>query len=342
MNLNSHEEEINVVLTSSEYYVPYTYVLMQSILENTNRKIHFYILTYDISSISKENFEILKNIKDFKIDYVYIDIKQYPIPKQMRANPIVYAKMNLPQFLPELKKCIVLDSDIIVLTDIGKIYDIDLGDNYVAWVKDPIDVEINPRWIVNFGLPKEKSYINSGVLILNLDAYKKDNIEEKLLKNYAKFQKDILFFDQDLLYITLSEKCIYLDYKYNYLCALPYDEPGLKDAIRSRAEIIHYGTDKKPWVLPNLELAYIWWQYARRTPYYEIILERMFAGIKNKSALSKEDFACVTSYRKNVLAYWRYKLLSKITFGKTKKHYKEKRILWKEKIKRAEKITGRV
>ena len=76
--------------------------------------------------------------------------------------------------------------------DVGEIYDIDLGDNYVAWVPDQIDITLKKEkmWLDNFNMPKNKQYINSGVLLLNLEAYKKDNIEQKLIENYKKF-KDV-------------------------------------------------------------------------------------------------------------------------------------------------------
>lgn len=335
-------EKINIVLTSSEYYIPYTYVLMQSILENTNRTLKFYILTTDITEISQEKFNILKQIRDFDIEFIYVDLNNYPIPKQARANSIVYAKMNIPKFIPELKKCLVFDSDIIVQTDIGKIYDINLEENYVAWVADPIDVTLRPSWVDKFSISKEKQYINSGVLVFNLELYKNDNIESKLLENYQKFKKDIVFFDQDLLYITLNKKSIYLDYKYNYLCQLKYDKPGLKEQLRQNALIIHYGTDKKPWVYPDSEKAEIWWDYARRTPYYEIILQRMLKVNPNLEPVRKltAELKDAFKYRQNVLKYWRYKLMAKIMFGQKKEHYIKKKQIWKNKIRIGKQLRG--
>ena len=299
-------ETINIVLTSSEYYAPYTYVLMLSILENTSREIKFYIMTNDMTDLTKDRFEELKNRKNCEIEYVFVDTKNYPLPKQQRANAIVYSKMNLPKFIPDLKKCLVFDSDIIVKTDVGKIYDIDLGDNYVAWVPDQIDITLKKEtyWLDNFNMPKDKQYINSGVLLLNLDAYKKDNIEQKLLENYEKFKDDILFFDQDLFYITLSDKCIYLDYEYNYLSQLPYTDKTVKERLKKTAKIIHYGADLKPWFFPLEEQAEIWWSYARKTPFYEEILKRMtISGIALPPPPKNIVKSAITSFIGNTKSY---------------------------------------
>ena len=156
-----------------------------------------------------------------------------------------------------------------------------------------------------------------------------------------------LYQDQDILNEVLDFNLGILPWEWNYEIIDEKAKKIANEEIReycsnTNKSIIHWIGSNKPWVKPDKDLAYLWWQYARRTPYYEIILQRMFASVKNKSALSKEDFACVTSYRKNILAYWRYKLLSKITFGKRKEHYTTKRYLWKEKIKKAKKIRGGV
>lgn len=264
------DNTINVVLTSSDAYVPYTYVCMQSIIKNTNKKINFYILSDNMSEVSKNYLSLLSN----SIKYINVDISSYPTPMQSRAHPIVYSKLFLPSLLPDLKKCLVLDSDIIVNCDISKLYNIDLKDNYVAWVADPIDINTDTSSHVN-SINQQKQYINSGVLLLNLTQYKLANIEQKIFDNYNKYQNHIVFFDQDLLYITLSHKAIYLDYIYNYLPTLQYQKPGINEYCDKNYKILHFGTDIKPWFYPSSKFANIWWSYARQTPFYEEILQRL-------------------------------------------------------------------
>ena len=309
---------INIVLTSSEYYIPYTYVLMQSILENTSRNIKFYILTDDVSEQTKNKLEKIKKVKNCDIEYILVDTSGYPIPQQERAHAIVYSKMNIPKFIPNLKKCLVLDSDMIVKIDVGEIYDVELGDNYVAWVPDQIDVKLKTEkmWIDDFNVPKDKQYINSGLLLLNMDAYKKDNIEQKLIKNYEKFKDKIVFFDQDLFYITLSDKCIYLDYEYNYLSQLPYTNKEVKQRLIKTAKIIHYGAHLKPWIYPLEEQAEIWWQYARKTPFYEEIMLRMTMA---HTACGRQHYGILPRVKRRL-----YRVLKHLTAGKLHKKFKEK------------------
>lgn len=185
-------------------------------------------------------------------------------------------------------------------------------------------------------MPKNKQYINSGVLLLNLEAYKKDNIEQKLIENYKKFKDDILFFDQDLFYITLSDKCIYLDYEYNYLSQAPYTDPKLKNRLRQSSKIIHYGFDYKPWNYPEEEQAEIWWQYARKTPFYEELLYRMNCNAVNNKLY--ESLNSIFHYNKNLILYYKYKILVNLVFGKTKERYKFKKHFFKQKVNNVRKL----
>ena len=136
--------------------------------------------------------------------------------------------------------------------------------------------------------------------------------------------------------------------------------------------IIHYCDCFKPWSDPSLPYANIWWDNARTTPFYEEILLRTSGSqikkeiteqyrecqAKEKLALNiNQSPACrdkagtvghereipsslvdkgtlcdVLNYPKFRYQYLRYRILSKITFGKIRKHYKGKRNHMEEKL----------
>jgi 5-methylcytosine-specific restriction endonuclease McrBC GTP-binding regulatory subunit McrB len=67
------------------------------------------------------------------------------------------------------------------------------------------------------------------------------------------------------------------------------------------------------------------------TPFYEEILYKNLRQQQPDLAQVKNAI----NYNKNRWKYWRYKVLSKITFGKIRKKYKEKRRVFKEKLRQA-------
>ena len=104
-------------------------------------------------------------------------------------------------------------------------------------------------------------------------------------------------------------------------------------ADRKNPKIIHWAGGGKPWEDSSEDLAYLWWKYARKTPFYEEILTRLTAfQIQQQSA---DLLRLVMHYRRDKMKYWRYKILSKITFGKSRKKYHEKSEKLRRKIKEA-------
>ena len=96
-------------------------------------------------------------------------------------------------------------------------------------------------------------------------------------------------------------------------------------------KIIHFQEESKPWNNPDEEYADVWWEYARKTPFYEECLKRM-CQIKPK------ELSELFNYKKNVLKYWKYKLFSNFSLGRSKERYLSKRFMYKQKINNAKKM----
>lgn len=78
-----------------------------------------------------------------------------------------------------------------------------------------------------------------------------------------------------------------------------------------------------------------WWKYARKSPFYEIILKKLVykQSVSTDANLDSSTLLQILTYRKDKLRYWRYRFLSKITFGKMRKHYKRKKKELKRQLK---------
>ena len=79
------------------------------------------------------------------------------------------------------------------------------------------------------------------------------------------------------------------------------------------------------------------------TPFYEeILFKNIYSSIPSQTEIvvqgnKGEDNSLwikdVFNYRKDRLKYWKYKLMSKITFGKKKQKYKQKKKTLKFKLR---------
>ena len=75
---------------------------------------------------------------------------------------MVLMKTVMPYLFPKHKRILTLDVDTIVRGDLSPLWDLDMGDNYVAGA-------IEPYWVhQQQGTP----YINAGVIMWNLEKYR--------------------------------------------------------------------------------------------------------------------------------------------------------------------------
>ena len=65
--------EINICFTCDDNYGEYAAVTIASILSNAdhNDQLTFYIISHNLSKDKQEKIDHLKNIKDFKIQYIF-------------------------------------------------------------------------------------------------------------------------------------------------------------------------------------------------------------------------------------------------------------------------------
>ena len=194
-------------------YTKYVGASMCSIFENTREwvTVHFmhdYTLSTDnrrylmqlVRSYGQQivfyDFEKLfqKRFKDFEKNNEWM--KQYLKPGVSQAT---WYRLVMGDALARVDRVIYLDGDTIVNMDIADLWAEETGDNGLAAVPDTVIQEGHFSILVKKGLYPEKRYFNAGVLLLDLDKYRK---EKNLLERGAKFLKEkevVDYLDQDIL-----------------------------------------------------------------------------------------------------------------------------------------------
>lgn len=290
-------EKKAVVVAVNDNYVPYLSVLIQSIEENTGKDFLLDIIVL-YSNLSEDNRNALGNIieKEENINIIFIDVSIYFADKELfvggknnRAylSKETYFRLVAPQVLPQYNKILYLDSDIVVQENWVNIFNIDISDYYVAAVND-----IWGNWecyLHNSDLEKYRkrelmldnpiNYFNAGVLLINLEKFRKEYKENELLdlamsKNWRKH-------DQDLLNYICRDHVKWLDYSWNLIecpskkaqSAVPKDEYERYMRCYETPFIIHYAT-RKPWYIFDMMHTEAFWQYAFQTPYKEYLLKQ--------------------------------------------------------------------
>lgn len=252
---------MNIALITDENYIIPTGTAIASILQsNMEELFHFYIITQKLSSAS---ISLLKSfIEPFKI-YVQLeiitineaDIADLPIRKGDHVSIATYFRIYLPKLIPITEnKLLFIDGDTICINSLSNFYNTNITNNSCAVVHDERNDENSIFTRLNY--KKENGYFNAGVMLINLDWWRKNNVMTKCLNYIATEPDACLWHDQDALNHVLNGTVLWVDFRYNYMQGFYFDKKDMCidskyyseiDNARKSPCIIHFSSAYKPW-----------------------------------------------------------------------------------------------
>jgi lipopolysaccharide biosynthesis glycosyltransferase len=272
----SATDRIQVCFAANIGYYQHLCVAIVSLLENNrSRDFDIHVLTDDENSPEREKILQLKELYDnFEISFTEVEKKHIELFYAMKKSYITvqaYYRCLIPILFPALTKAIYLDSDILVEGDISELWETDIDGYYLAGVED-LGLKDTDRK-KQLGISEDNVYINSGVLLMNLTAWRKDNIVERIIETSQKLGSKALFPDQCAINYTLSGKIKEVGSHFNWTT---YDSKNVKRNSLSHRPIIvsHFTSFRKPWNPLHRchhESASHYFHYLRKTPYRNFI-----------------------------------------------------------------------
>ena len=285
------ENNVPVFFATNGKYAMFTATALRSMLEHITPQHNYdvVILHNDLTQDDRMRLSFLArgranvSVRFLNPEPLFDD---YTLYESATITKETYYRLIIPDHFPRYNKILYLDSDLVVLTDIAELYDTDLGGNYIAGAIDICHAgNVNGfskemlEYYKQFRFRNIFTLINAGVLLIDTAAMRRD-FSAKYLLDFAQ-QGNFRFQDQDLLNILCEGKILYLDSGWNFFgdpddsyrgysrsfAPKPYLEAYLraKDHIR----ILHFAGCEKPWLYPDNEYAFLFWEYFRKTPYYE-------------------------------------------------------------------------
>ena len=164
---------------SVKTYCKYAGVTMLSILEHTASPVRFHIL-HD-GTLSQENREKLNAIvaayPAASLEYNVVDMSQLAAKEETYRRLSIGPLFRLRMFdaLPrDLKRVIQLDADLVVNLDLAELWNLDLQGNMLAAC---VDTSTSRKVICEKGLVAYDEYINVGVVLWDVAALQRENID---------------------------------------------------------------------------------------------------------------------------------------------------------------------
>jgi len=257
----------------SVYYIP-MYVMLLSLMENNkDMAFHVHVLYNKLSDTEKTKLEKLATANGSIIEWIKMDDDATRgFYTSAYLNVATYYRIFAPQLVTiDTNRLLFLDADIIVNGSIQPLFDMHLGNAPLCAVKD-----VAPYKIERLGIAPDADYFNAGVILYNLDLWRKNEYHHSLLANIREMNDRYWLFDQDALNHLFYDKAIYLNPKWNhqnifysvsrhYLEKL-YNYPA--DEVLYNPVIIHYNTQLKPWhYLSTHPLKNVFISYLHKTPF---------------------------------------------------------------------------
>ena len=283
------KNRVHIVYASDDGFSEILGISMVSLYENSKdmESIAVYILDSGITDTNKKKLESICKTYNRALP---VWIKAKNICKVLSMDVVIdrgslsqYARLFVSGDLPaDLHRVLYLDCDVLDNASIRELWNLDLHGKTIGALMDAF----SRQYRSNINLQPDDIMFNSGVMLIDLDKWKAQQIEEKLMKFIAGKRGKIQQGDQGALNAVLSHDTycfeprfnsvtIYYDFSYDEMLVYRkppkfYDREEIKKAADSPV-IIHFTTSflsRRPWV-EGCKHKYVdeWMKYKKMSPW---------------------------------------------------------------------------
>lgn len=238
-------EPLRVAFAINRDYVRQLGTTLVSLLRNNPGKVDVAVLSTDVTE------EVAVPLRALEAHFPGLTLRLVPVD----ARRICPLKMNsglahisretffrylLPILLPDWERVLYLDADLLVCGSLRDMWATPLQNAYAAGVPD--SYVRRTGYDRSLGLRPEERYVNAGVLLLNLEAMRRENLTERLFAISA--ERSLRYMDQDAINLVFRGRIRPLPERYN----VTSDSLRRKQApFRGHPAVLHYSGEWKPW-----------------------------------------------------------------------------------------------
>ena len=266
---------MNIVCTIDERYAQHCGVLLCSLFAN-NRDVQFrvFLINDGLSEGAREKLGRVARRFNQELTYCEIDTRILRNAHiSAHVSVATYFRILIPKILPEdLDKVLFLDSDIIVRGSVAELYNVAIDRYSHAAIENPLASGDARR----LGLPAGSAYFNAGVLLMNLQTWRDEQVTERLLEYVNANAEKLIAWDQDALNFHLCgrwRKCPPIwNAQEAFFVKFSASELGVSERelreVRSNPRIVHFTGSCKPWnIYLNHPFEEEYFKYLAMTPW---------------------------------------------------------------------------
>ncbi len=278
------KDVMHIAMCSDSNYAMPMGVAMISICENNqNSEIVFHLVITDEGEDNEARDKKLQPLREIGERYgqqvVFYSISQ----EQLAAfkctgvgyiSTTAFARVFLPEILStDISRVLYMDCDIAVDGSLLPLWQTVMPNDC------PLGAVIDANSQLceyRLKIPQGISYYNSGILLMNLDVWRREAITQKMVDCAVAYQYPLL--DQDVINVVLQGRILPLPVTYNFQILFYFGGPDtwhvdnvITKEIHATLEkpvLIHYLTPNKPWSNEFCPHREVWEKYCDMSPWH--------------------------------------------------------------------------
>lgn len=255
-----------IVCAIDDKYVGALCVLMQSLAMSQHEpdRVRLIVLHNQLTPPARRKISFHADRLGLSLDLRngHVGTNQYPVSGWV--SRATYLRLTIGHVINEYPTVLYLDADVIVLRDLTPLLVTEIGSAPVAAVRDTgnpvlrVDIGL-PGWRA-LGLPPNREYFNSGVMLVNLIEWRRAEVFEQCDEFLRRTPEYVRFWDQDALNLIVADQWVRLDQCWNTFAVSRLSErPGWRHHAEEvlpleqllmdekKAAVLHFAGPDKPW-----------------------------------------------------------------------------------------------
>lgn len=239
------ENTVNIALASDERYSVGLLVTAVSISINASKDCNLLFLIVDGGLRDETYLHVVECVTKFHSNVRFRRHKltgrefcDYP---SWRGNALTYARYLVPDLLYDCDYAIYSDVDTLWEADVCELWGL-RNPNVAIWgAHDELAINSEAKWWSDHGLLYDDvRYFNAGVVMMNLDWFRRETISKKC-GDFICDHPDVLYPDQCALNYVLQENCVIVPDKWMRFTWCTRKGDGMLGVV------FHFASDL-PWI----------------------------------------------------------------------------------------------
>jgi len=262
-----------VFALDQNFLIPGTVAVFSLLKNHPDKSIRIYLISGDEDPIWIQ--PLVNLIREMGSEPVLKSVSKALVSDlkiNLHFSQAIFYRLFVADLIEE-QRVIYLDSDLLVHGNLDELWEIDLGNFPLAAVPDPMIQDFD-----RIGLSSHEGYFNSGVLVMDLDRWRKMDLG-KGVRDFIQENPDAISYpDQCGLNAILKGNWYRLSPEWNVQTGFMDEKPKafselyfpkevLDESIKN-PKVVHFTGSFKPWNMgSDHPFKFLFWKYLRQTPY---------------------------------------------------------------------------